>query len=201
MSAAIQSDIKRVIAYASIGHMNLCVMGLFSFSVISFSGSIALMIAHGLASAGLFFSIGILYARFHTKNIKYYSGISFIMPIFSFFFFFFIVSNFSLPGTFSFVGEFLIFSSFFYKYIFFIHSCIIMSILLSSFYSINLFNRLVYTNPVRQNMYNASDITILEFFIFSILFLFIVFLGFFPSMILDYLSNDLFFYFESYFVV
>jgi len=70
MSASIQVDIKRVIAYASVSHMNICLLGLFSLDISSICGSVILMIAHGLASAGLFFCIGILYSRFHTKNIK-----------------------------------------------------------------------------------------------------------------------------------
>ena len=70
MTACVQVDIKRIIAYASIGHMNICVIGLFSLDIYSISGSIILMFAHGLASAGLFFVIGMLYNRFHT-NVMY----------------------------------------------------------------------------------------------------------------------------------
>ena len=167
MSASIQIDIKRIIAYASIGHMNICILGLFSLEIHSIAGSILLMIAHGLASAGLFFTIGILYNRFHTKNIKYFNGVVQIMPLFSVFFFFFIVSNFSLPGTLNFVGEFLIFTSFFTKHIYFIHVCVFFSILLSSFYSINVYNKILFANPNSILLYEIKDLTIFEFFILS----------------------------------
>jgi len=196
MSASIQIDIKRIIAYASIGHMNLCILGLFSMEVHSISGSIILMIAHGLASAGLFFSIGILYNRFHTKNFKYFNGVVQLMPLFSVFFFLFIVSNFSLPGTLSFIGEFLIFNSFFIKNIFFIHLCVFFSILLSSFYSIILYNKILFANPNSILLYEVKDINILEFCLLLPLVFFIVFLGFFPVFLLDLLLGDLYFYFS-----
>ena len=198
MSASIQIDIKRVIAYASIGHMNVCVLGLFSMDVISMSGSIILMIAHGLASSGLFFSIGIIYNRFHTKNFKYLNGIVQLMPLFSFFFFIFIVSNFSLPGTLSFIGEFLIFTSFFNKYIYFIHLCIFFAVLLSSFYSIILYNKIIFTNINSRLYFSIKDINIFEFFIFFILIFYTFFLGFYPSILLDYISSDLSFYIGKY---
>jgi NADH-ubiquinone oxidoreductase chain 4 len=103
-----QIDIKRVIAYSSISHMNLCILGLFSFNMMGILGSIHLMIGHGLVSSGLFFLVGMLYYRFHTKIIKYYSGLIYIMPLFSFFFFLFILGNISFPLTSNFIGEFLI---------------------------------------------------------------------------------------------
>ncbi len=198
MSASIQIDIKRIIAYASIGHMNICILGLFSLEIHSISGSILLMIAHGLASAGLFFSIGILYNRFHTKNIKYFNGVVQVMPLFSVFFFIFIVSNFSLPGTLNFVGEFLIFTSFFTKHIYFIHLCVFFSILLSSFYSINVYNKILFANPNNLLLYEIKDITVFEFILLFWLAFFIFFLGFYPCLILDTLISYLNYYYFFY---
>ena len=86
-----QIDIKRVIAYSSISHMNMCILGLFSFDINAVVGSILLMIGHGLVSSGLFFLIGMLYDRYKTKLIKYYSGLLQTMPVFSFFFLFLFV--------------------------------------------------------------------------------------------------------------
>jgi len=103
-----QIDIKRVIAYSSVGHMNVCMIGLMSFDVKSIIGSLIIMVGHGFISGGLFFLIGILYDRYKTKLIINYSGIFFSMPIFSSLFFFFILSNISMPLTSNFVGELLI---------------------------------------------------------------------------------------------
>jgi len=195
MSACTQADIKRIIAYASIGHMNICVLGFFSLDVLSIYGSVILMFAHGLASAGLFFVIGILYERFHTKNIKYYNGIIANMPLVSICFFFFIVSNFGLPGTLNFIGEFYIFTSFFKSHIFMIYITIFVSIFLSSFYSIYLYNHVVFGNNNPFFYYNSYDLTLIEFFILSILILLILISGIYPALILDFLKLDLYYYF------
>lgn len=198
MTACVQVDIKRIIAYASIGHMNICVIGLFSLDIYSISGSIILMFAHGLASAGLFFVIGMLYNRFHTKNIKYYNGIIVGMPLLSICFFFFTVSNFGMPGTLNFIGEFFIFSSFFKNSIFFIYVCLFISILLSSFYSIYLYNHIVFGNNNNFFYYFLSDLNFLEFFILFILIFFIFLTGIFPFFIFDLFKLDLNNYFFYY---
>ena len=198
MSACVQVDIKRIIAYASIGHMNICVLGIFSLDVTSIFGSIILMFAHGLASAGLFFVIGVLYNRFHTKNIKYYNGIIFNMPILSICFFSLSVSNFGMPGTLNFIGEFYIFSSFSNSDILYIYIGVFLSILLSSFYTIYLYNHIIFGNSNKFFYYNTLDISILEFFILSILIIFIFTLGIYPLAIADILKLDLNYYFYYY---
>ncbi len=81
-----QIDIKRIVAYSSIAHMNMCMLGLFSYNEIAFIGSIFLMIGHAIVSGGLFFIIGMIYNRFQTKIIHYFSGVIHYMPILSFFF-------------------------------------------------------------------------------------------------------------------
>jgi NADH:ubiquinone oxidoreductase subunit 4 (subunit M) len=103
-----QIDIKKVIAYSSISHMNICTIGILSFQIHSIIGSLILMFGHGFVSGGLFFLIGILYDRYKTKLFSYYSGLVHTMPIFSSLFFFFILSNISMPLTSNFIGEFLI---------------------------------------------------------------------------------------------
>jgi NADH-quinone oxidoreductase subunit M len=88
--------------------MNASVIGLFSFNLFSLYGSLLNMIAHGFTSAALFFLVGILYKKFHTKNIAYYGGLASYMPNFHFFLIFFILSNIAFPGTFNFICEILI---------------------------------------------------------------------------------------------
>jgi NADH:ubiquinone oxidoreductase subunit 4 (subunit M) len=108
-----QSDIKRIIAYSSIAHMNLIVLGLFSCTFYGIDGAIYLMIGHGIVSSGLFFCVGVLYDRHHTRLIRHYGGIGQMMPLFSIFFFLFTLANMSFPGTSNFIGEFLIFTGLF----------------------------------------------------------------------------------------
>jgi NADH:ubiquinone oxidoreductase subunit 4 (subunit M) len=82
-----QIDLKKIIAYSSVGHMGVVTIGIFSSVTQSILGSILLMLSHGIVSGALFLCIGILYERHHTRIIKYYSGLLTTMPIFSVFFY------------------------------------------------------------------------------------------------------------------
>lgn len=129
-----QVDLKRIIAYSSVAHMNLVVLGLFSFSSQGIEGALFLMVGHGVVSAALFFCVGVLYDRYHSRLIRYYGGLVTVMPLFSTFFFFFTLANMSFPGTSNFLGELLIFTGLFYK-----NSAVLLlstiSIVLSAVYS------------------------------------------------------------------
>lgn len=103
-----QIDLKKIIAYASIGHMNFVILGLFTFNVQGLAGSVFLMLSHGIVSSALFACIGSLYDRYRTRIIFYYKGLVQYMPMFSVFLFFFTLGNVSFPGTSSFIGELLI---------------------------------------------------------------------------------------------
>jgi len=103
-----QIDLKKIIAYSSVGHMGVVTIGIFSANTQGILGSVFLMLSHGIVSGALFLCIGILYERHHTRIIKYYSGLLTTMPIFSIFFTIFTLANIGLPGTSSFIGEFLI---------------------------------------------------------------------------------------------
>src|ERR1700709_2056116 len=82
LTAISQTDLKRIIAYSSITHMNFVVLGIFSFTHQGLDGSIYLMLAHGIVSVALFFCVGVLYDRYHTRSIKHYSGLVQVMPLF-----------------------------------------------------------------------------------------------------------------------
>jgi NADH:ubiquinone oxidoreductase subunit 4 (subunit M) len=106
-----QIDMKKIIAYSSIAHMNLVVLGLFSGNIQGVSGSIFLMVAHAVVSSGLFFLIGILYDKYGTRIIYYYGGLVQTMPVFSTLLLIFSLANIGLPMTCNFVGELVVFSS------------------------------------------------------------------------------------------
>lgn len=90
LTAIRQTDLKRIIAYSSVAHMNLVVIGIFSFNVVAIEGAIIQSISHGFVSSALFFLIGVIYDRHGTRLVKYYSGLAHTMPIFAFFFFLFL---------------------------------------------------------------------------------------------------------------
>jgi NADH:ubiquinone oxidoreductase subunit 4 (subunit M) len=108
LNGIMQTDLKRIVAYSSIAHMNVVVLGLFSFTLYGIEGSLLQSLSHGFVAGSLFFLIGFLYSRYHTRILHYYRGITQLMPIFSSLFLTFSMSNIALPGTSSFVGEFLL---------------------------------------------------------------------------------------------
>lgn len=103
-----QNDIKKIIAYSSIAHMGIVTFGIFTFQPDALIGSIFQMISHGIVSAALFFCIGFLYERFHTRNKNIYSGVITIMPLFGVMFILFSFASIGLPFTSGFIGEILI---------------------------------------------------------------------------------------------
>lgn len=104
--ALAQKDMKKLIAYSSIAHMGIVTLGLFTFSPLGISGSIVQMLSHGFVSAALFFCIGIVYDRFHTREIAHYGGLVKDMPRYAVFFLIFTLASIGLPGTSGFIGEF-----------------------------------------------------------------------------------------------
>jgi len=103
-----QVDLKKIIAYSSVSHMGFVTIGIFSLNFQGLEGSLFLMLSHGLVSSALFFCVGILYDRYQTRIIKYYTGLIQVMPIFGIFFLFFTFANIGFPGTSSFIGEILV---------------------------------------------------------------------------------------------
>jgi NADH:ubiquinone oxidoreductase subunit 4 (subunit M) len=109
LSTLRQIDLKRIIAYSSVAHMNLVMLGLFSNNQQGIEGAIYLMLGHGVVSTALFFAVGVLYDRHHTRLLRYYGGVVTVMPLFAAFFFMFTLANMSFPATSNFLGELLIF--------------------------------------------------------------------------------------------
>jgi len=109
IAALVQVDLKRIIAYSSIAHMGLIVLGIFTLEYNAFIGSVYQMIAHGITSAGLFFLVGFLYDRTSVRNVSYFGGLVMVMPLLSISFFFFVLGNISFPGTANFIGELLLY--------------------------------------------------------------------------------------------
>jgi NADH-quinone oxidoreductase subunit M len=162
-----QTDIKRVVAYSSISHMNIAILGIVNYDSISLSGSVLLMLGHGVVSGGLFFVVGILYTRFRTKIIAYYSGIVYGMPLLCVFFLLLILGNLSMPGTSNFVGEILVILSALLCGNILLPASICVSILLSAVYSLYLYNRIAYGMPSMLRQFR--DITFNECVILGIL--------------------------------
>lgn len=100
-----QTDLKRIIAYSSVGHMGIVTIGIFTMNVEGIEGSIYLQIAHGIVSSGLFIIVTQLYERYHTRIVKYYRGVTMTMPVYSTMFLILTMSNIGVPGTSNYIGE------------------------------------------------------------------------------------------------
>lgn len=170
-----QIDLKKVIAYASVSHMSFVILGLFTSNIQGISGSIFLMLSHGVVSSGLFFCIGCIYDRYKTRILRYYSGLVATMPLFSLCLFILILSNISFPGTSSFVGEFLILVGLLENNHF---SALIatFSIILTAVYSIWLYNRIIFNRLNTLYFNKFADFSKKEFLVgFTFCFVTILF--------------------------
>lgn len=178
-----QVDFKALVAYSSIGHMAVVVLGLFSNTIIGIEGAIALSIAHGVISPAMFILVGgVLYDRFHTRVIRYYRGVTVYMPVFSALFFVTTTFNMAVPLSLNWIGEFMSLAGTFQR------SPIVgllgaSSIILSAAYSIYLYNRISYGAYSRYLSY-TTDISRREFMLMLPLLLVAVIFGIMPNIIL-----------------
>jgi proton-translocating NADH-quinone oxidoreductase chain M len=169
-------DIKKIIAYSSIAHMGLILIGLISLNEIGFNGIIYLLVSHGLVSSLLFLLIGALYIRTGTRNLLYYRGLNINMPIYSFFLFLSLLINGAFPPSLSFWSEFHIISGALLYELF--GTCSLMlAVFISGVYSIILFTKLIFSiNPLihLNDLCFREFIILLPLLILSILLIFLI---------------------------
>lgn len=185
LAAMVQLDIKKIIAYSSVSHMNFGMFGLFSKNLIGLLGSFFLMIAHALVASALFLVIGILYERYKTRVIFYYSALFFFMPLWCVCFFIFILANFGLPCTINFVGEFIILLSVLNVNLLVI-IFLFIGLLLTLGYSLFLYNRMAHGNISTMYLRYYNDISRREFILLINFVFFIIFWGIFPQILIKY---------------
>lgn len=113
--AWVQQDIKKLVAYSSVSHLGFCVLGMLALNDIGMQASVLYMINHGISTGAMFLCIGMIYDRYHTRDINQLSGLAKRMPILAFFFVFFVMSSIGLPGLNGFVSEFFTIQGAFYS--------------------------------------------------------------------------------------
>jgi len=179
-----QVDFKALVAYSSISHMAIVVLGLFSNTIVGIEGAIALSVAHGLISPAMFVLVGsVLYDRFHTRVIRYYRGLTVYMPVFSVLFFLTSCANMAVPLSLNWIGELMSLAGTLQR------SPVIgvlgaTSIVLSACYTIFLFNRLAF-GSYSQYLSYTTDITRREFMLLLPMLLTAFVFGIMPNIILD----------------
>jgi len=180
------TDIKELIAYSSVSHAAVYLIGVFSNTIQGIEGGIILGLAHGFVSSGLFICAGgILYDRSGTRLIHYYKGVTQMMPLFSLLFFILCLGNCGAPLTLNFVGEFMsLYGTFERLPLLGVFAS--TSIVFSAAYTIYMFNRISFGGSFTKFFdENISDVTKREFFLLFVLVAFTVILGIYPSIILD----------------
>tara|TARA_B100001123_G_scaffold369407_1_gene431047 strand:- start:386 stop:1438 length:1053 start_codon:yes stop_codon:yes gene_type:complete len=178
--ALMQEDMKKLVAYSSVAHMGFVTMGIFTFNKQGIEGSIVQMLSHGLISAALFLSVGVLYDRTHSRLIKSYGGLVHILPKYSFIFMIFILATLGLPGTSGFVGEFLVLIGAF-KSNFLVAILASTGVILAAAYGLWLYKRIIFGKLENKDLKLIKDINPIETGILFVLGILIVFFGFYPD--------------------
>lgn len=185
-----QIDIKKIIAYSSIGHMAIIILALFSNSYHGLSGALFFSLAHGFTSPVLFICAAILYEIFHTRTLLYFKGLSIYLPYFSFLFFILILANMSTPLTSNFIGEFLSFIGIFKFNLSFTAILATFSIIIVPIYSIWFFSR-GFFGSYSLYLQSNKDFLFRDFHLIMPLFFSVIFTGIFPNIFLDIIEYSI----------
>jgi NADH-ubiquinone oxidoreductase chain 4 len=179
-------DVKELIAYSSVCHAAVYLIGVFSNTIQGIEGGITLGLAHGFVSSGLFICAGgILYDRSSTRLITFYRGIAQIMPLFSILFFILSLGNCGVPLTLNFVGEFMSLYGTFER-LPLLGIIASSSIVFSAGYTIFMYNRIAFGGSLSKwFQVSIPDLNKREFFILLTLTVFVIILGIYPAPILD----------------
>lgn len=179
-------DVKELIAYSSVSHAAVYLLGVFSNSIQGIEGSITLGLAHGFVSSGLFICAGgVLYDRSSTRLITYYRGVTQLMPLFSILFFILSLGNCGAPLTLNFVGEFMSLYGVF-ENMPILGALASSSIVFSAAYTIYMYNRIAFGGSYSKFfVVNIPDLNKREFLILLTLVVFTVVLGIYPAPVLD----------------
>lgn len=179
-----QNDMKKLIAYSSVAHMGFVTMGIFTFNMQGIQGGIFQMLSHGIISGALFFCVGVIYDRMHTREISFYGGLVSKMPVYAAFFLLFTMANVGLPGTSGFVGEILTMIGA-YQVSPWIAFGAALGMILSAVYALHLYREVIFGEVVNDKLEGILDVTKTEVFILGTLAFFTILLGVYPSLITD----------------
>jgi NADH-quinone oxidoreductase subunit M len=189
MVAFAQKDIKQVIAYSSVSHMGVIMLGIFALNAEGVSGSIFLMLSHGIVSGALFMLVGNIYDRRHTKLMSEFGGLAKVMPIYSTIFGIMLMASVGLPLTIGFVGEFLSLLGF-YKVAPTMTLIGGTSIILGAIYMLNLYRESFFGDVVNEKNKGLKDLNSVELASLVPLVMVVVWLGIYPKPVLAPIDNS-----------
>ena len=182
--AAMQRDLKRLVAYSSVAHLGFVTLGLFVGSVEGMSGGVLQMISHGLSTGALFMLVGALYDRRHTRQISDFGGLAGTVPLLSGIFLLVALSSLGLPGLNGFVGEFLVLVGTFITYRWWVIPAA-FGVVLAAVYLLWAYQRVFHGQVTIPENRNLRDLNVREVVMFAPLVALIVFIGVYPKPFLD----------------
>jgi len=182
--ALAQSDMKKLIAYSSVAHMGFVTVGIFTMTEQGIAGAMFQMISHGLVSAALFFAVGVVYDRLHTREISAYGGVADAMPRYAVFFMFMMLASVGLPGTSGFVGEFLVLVGA-WQASTWLAFFTATGLVLGATYMLWLYRRVVFGKAEKAEVIALKPMNSREIFIFMPLTILVLYYGVFPTGLLD----------------
>ncbi len=189
MVAYAQEDIKQVVAYSSVSHMGVIVLGTFALNVEGISGSVFLMIAHGVVSGALFMLVGVYYDRRHTKLLSEMGGLASVMPHYATIFGIMVMASAGMPLTINFVGEFLSLLGF-YKQSHILTILAGTAIIVGAIYMLAAFKKAFFGTVTNEANRKLDDVNGRELFALVPLVLVTVWLGVYPKPVLEPISNS-----------
>ncbi len=183
-TALAQSDMKKLIAYSSVGHMGFVTLGIFVFNAQGIEGALLQMINHGVTTGALFIMVGMIYERTHSRELALAAGVGKFMPIYVVFLGFFSLSSLAFPGTNSFVGEFLVLAGAFTKTKI-VAACAIPGAILAAAYMLRMLQKIVWGGTNNPDQSYLSDLNGREIITLAPLLLFVFWIGLNPAPFMD----------------
>ena len=182
--AIVQDDMKKLVAYSSVAHMGFVTLGFFIFNTAGVEGAIVQMISHGFVSGAMFFCIGVLYDRMHSRRIADYGGVINVMPRFVTFFVLFSMANSGLPATSGFVGEFMVIMGA-VEHNFWIGLLAATALILGASYSLWMVKRVAFGDIANDHVRELSDVNRREFLILGVMAIAVLYMGIYPKPFTD----------------
>jgi NADH-quinone oxidoreductase subunit M len=189
MVAYAQKDMKQVIAYSSVSHMGIVMLGIFAMNAEGIGGSVFQMLSHGIVSGALFMLVGVIYDRRHTKMMDEFGGLASVMPKFAVIFGIMLMASVGLPLTIGFVGEFLVLIGF-YQISPIMTILAGTSIIIGSVYMLTLFKRSFFGPVTKEENKNLPDLDAKETWSLLPIVAIVIWLGIYPKPILDPIDNS-----------
>jgi len=189
MVAYAQKDVKQVVAYSSVSHMGVIILGTFALNVEGITGSVFLMIAHGVVSGALFLLVGVIYDRRHTKLMSEFGGLAHVMPRYATIFGIMLMASVGMPLTINFVGEFLSLLGF-YEQSHILTLLAGIAIVVGAIYMLTAYKKMFFGEVTKDENRNLPDVNKRELIALIPLAIITIWLGVYPKPILEPINNS-----------